>query len=101
MLKVGIITFHRAINYGAVLQTYALSKYLRECGYDVQVLDYRCKAIEDSYKVKFALNAYSIKRLLLSPFFNSKNKRLFCNADCVFTNSFHGIMFSIIFDKTY
>ena len=24
---------------------------------------------------------------------------LFCNADCVFTNSFHGTMFSIIFEK--
>lgn len=77
MLKVGIITFHRAINYGAVLQTYALSKYLRECGYDVQVLDYRCKAIEDSYKVKFALNAYSIKRLLLSPFSSGKKKKFY------------------------
>ena len=26
MKKVGIVTFHRALNYGAVLQSYALQK---------------------------------------------------------------------------
>ena len=76
MLKVAIITFHRAINYGAVLQTYALSRYLKESGYDVQVLDYRAEAIENSYKIKFGLDAYSLKRMLLSPF-SEKKKREF------------------------
>ena len=33
-MKIGIMTFHRAINYGAVLQTYALQKYLNDSGYD-------------------------------------------------------------------
>ena len=28
--KVGILTFHKAINYGAVLQAYALSSTLQE-----------------------------------------------------------------------
>lgn len=48
-MKVGILTFHRADNYGAVLQTYALYAQCRAMGYDVEVIDYRCDAIERSY----------------------------------------------------
>lgn len=29
-MKIGVITYHRAINYGAVLQTYALQEALRK-----------------------------------------------------------------------
>lgn len=76
MLKVAIITFHRAINYGAVLQAYALSKYLEESGCDVQVLDYRSNAIENSYKIYFGLDVYSLKRMILIPF-SEKKKREF------------------------
>lgn len=44
--KIGILTFHRAINYGGVLQCFALYKYLQEKGYDVDVVDYRPDYIE-------------------------------------------------------
>ena len=37
--KVGIITYHFARNYGAVLQCYALRKYLEKVGYDATVLN--------------------------------------------------------------
>lgn len=77
MLKVAIITFHRAINYGAVLQTYALSRYLKESGYNVQVLDYRADAIENSYKVKIGLDAYSLKRMFLFPFLIMKKRKFY------------------------
>lgn len=40
MRKVGIITFHLAVNYGAVLQCYALQSFLKQAGYDVKVIDY-------------------------------------------------------------
>jgi hypothetical protein len=36
---IGIITFHSANNYGAVLQCYALSKVLISWGYEVKVVD--------------------------------------------------------------
>lgn len=36
MKKIGILTFHDVINYGAVLQAYALQRYLQESGYYVQ-----------------------------------------------------------------
>lgn len=49
-MKVGIITFHRALNYGAVLQAYALQKCLLMMGVDCDIIDYRCPYIEQFYK---------------------------------------------------
>ena len=36
----GIITFHWATIYGAVLQAYALQQFLKNNGYDCQIIDY-------------------------------------------------------------
>ncbi len=48
---VGIITFHNAINYGAVLQCYALKEFLTKRGHNVQVLNYRNPYVEDYSKI--------------------------------------------------
>ena len=40
-MKVGILTFHFALNYGAVFQAYALKKALLNMGYDSHVINYR------------------------------------------------------------
>lgn len=40
-MKVGIITYHWACNYGAVLQTYALQQYLINKGYNVEIINYK------------------------------------------------------------
>lgn len=48
-MKIGIITFHRACNYGAVLQCYALLKTLENQGHIVEVIDYRQPFIEKFY----------------------------------------------------
>ena len=50
-MKIGILTFHRAHNYGAVLQCYALQEVLKRMGHDVQVIDYRQPWIEDFYSL--------------------------------------------------
>lgn len=47
-MKIGILTFHNAINYGAVLQCYALKETLSKFGHSVEVLDYRVSSIEKS-----------------------------------------------------
>ncbi|WP_257666573.1 polysaccharide pyruvyl transferase family protein [Parapedobacter tibetensis] len=39
-MKIGIITFHRAHNYGAVLQAYALKMHLVNKGHEVSFIDY-------------------------------------------------------------
>lgn len=53
--RVGILTFHRAVNYGAILQSYALQQQLRKLGLDCEIIDYRCKAIENPYS-PFSIN---------------------------------------------
>lgn len=39
-MKIGIITFHWGTNYGAVLQAFALQKYLTDIGNTVEIIDY-------------------------------------------------------------
>lgn len=46
-MKIGILTFHRAINYGAVLQAYALKETLKSLGHDAWVIDYRQPKVEN------------------------------------------------------
>ena len=53
MKKIGILTFHRAINYGACLQAYALKKYIKDQGNECDIIDYHCPAIEDFYSRVF------------------------------------------------
>lgn len=46
-MKIGIMTFHWAHNYGAALQAYALSSYLeRTLGADVRIIDFRTERQE-------------------------------------------------------
>lgn len=40
-MKIGILTFHWATNYGAVLQCYALQSYLESLGHEVIVINYK------------------------------------------------------------
>ena len=39
-MTVGIMTFHWAANYGAVLQAFALQEFLRELGFDAAIINY-------------------------------------------------------------
>ncbi len=48
--RVGIITYHRAHNFGAALQCYALQQTLRRIGYEPVVVDYHQPYIEYFYK---------------------------------------------------
>ena len=59
-MKIGILTFHRAHNYGAVLQCYALQEVLRGMGHEVEVIDYRQKWTEEVYK-PFSLVAMKVR----------------------------------------
>ena len=48
-MKVGILTFHDAHNYGVVLQAYALKKYIQKLGYEVKIINYHHETIPDGY----------------------------------------------------
>jgi hypothetical protein len=46
---VGILTFHRALNYGALLQAYALHRVLNDQGISNCIIDYKCDHFEKEY----------------------------------------------------
>ena len=51
-VSVGVLTFHNADNYGSVLQTFALQRYLElKFGLLTEVIDFRPSAQEDLYKL--------------------------------------------------
>ena len=39
-MKIGIVTFHNALNAGAVLQAYALQTFLTQIGHKVEFINY-------------------------------------------------------------
>ncbi|MBP5421599.1 MAG: polysaccharide pyruvyl transferase family protein [Paludibacteraceae bacterium] len=61
-MRIGILTFHRAHNYGAVLQCFALQQFLSYQGHTVKVIDYNKRKLWDYYswykaeEVRFALS---------------------------------------------
>lgn len=50
-MKIGILTYQRAHNYGALLQAYALRTYLHNLGHDVEIIDYWPKYHNEDYKL--------------------------------------------------
>lgn len=48
-MKIGILTYHRAHNYGALLQAYALRQFLRSQGHSVNYIDYWPEEHEAEY----------------------------------------------------
>ncbi len=50
-MKIGILTFQKAINYGAVLQLYALQKIVRKLGVDTEVINYISPKLKNDYKI--------------------------------------------------
>ena len=48
--RIGILTFHRADNYGAALQCYALQETIRTLGHYVEIINYKQPYIESFYK---------------------------------------------------
>lgn len=51
--KIGILTFHRALSYGALLQAYALQTKLFSLGIDNEIVDYSCDYMVKHYQRLF------------------------------------------------
>lgn len=52
-MKIGILTFHFADNYGAVLQTYALETYVRQLGHEVEIINYQPDYMTNGGRFRF------------------------------------------------
>jgi hypothetical protein len=82
-MKTGILTFHRALNYGAFLQAYATKSFLSSCGYEAEMVDYWPKEHAD-YVNRRRLTAkgvsgkckQAILYLLSKPLFHKRTRKM-------------------------
>jgi len=77
-MKVGILThFHKSINYGGVLQAYALCKFLNSCGHDARQILYLHKVKPISGSSLTVKEAYqkAIKRIN-KKIYRKRNRRI-------------------------
>ena len=52
-MKLGILTFHHSLNYGAMLQAKCLSNYLESLGHEVEFVDYNPPHVEKGASFSF------------------------------------------------
>ena len=62
MKKICILTFHRAINYGALLQAYALQCKIKELGIECDILDYDNLYFNEFYATSCLQKGISTKK---------------------------------------
>ncbi len=81
-MKIGILTFFDVLNYGAVLQAYALQKVLSDMGHDVFLVNFQPKTlVQPYYRVKVrslwhaTYRARLVRRLRLFPSFGKFEKK--------------------------
>lgn len=73
-MKIGTLTFHTAHNYGAMLQAYALVKYIQLQGHDAEIIDYRAEFNEKRFAPKPISHFFSLREIYNIIFRNSYQK---------------------------
>ena len=82
-MNVGILTFHNAYNYGAVLQAYATQVLVESLGHKAEVIDYHNTAIDNDYNMlkfhyrSFIGSKYKFPLYLLDRYFFWKRRKSF------------------------
>ena len=83
MFDVGLLTWHKSLNHGAILQAYASQKFLEKHGYSCSLLDYNrnIKVMEttlDKFKRRISyLNFNHLNMKLELKVWNEQKKELF------------------------
>lgn len=57
-MNIGILTFHRAYNYGAVLQAYALKTVINDMGVNAEIVDYICPQVDIDHHPKYTIKKF-------------------------------------------
>ena len=83
-MNIGILTLHSGANYGGTLQCVALYNLLKECGYDVEVIDFKPTLTASLfkrifYKVCSVRSISDVKKLV----FGKKDCRKAINTDLI------------------
>ncbi len=63
LMRVGIITFHHAYNYGAFLQAEGLYGHLRELGHEPEIVDYRHPGLEAMHERCIRYGLHPLRKL--------------------------------------
>lgn len=105
-IQVGILTEHRARNYGSCLQAIALKHATENLGYTTQIVDYRPSFIEDSFGV-FIRDLYNqskgnirsviffcVKTIMRLPFSIKREINFYC-----FREKYMGLTFDYFSDS--
>ena len=108
-MRIGILTFHYAYNYGAVLQCFALQEYVKSLPTDIQVeiIDYRAPAISNVYKWFFpsrfiCKNPFKIIKKICREFvLTCQRKKRYEAFDNFITSKFSLAPISNIIDNPY
>lgn len=58
-MKIGIITFHAAINYGAALQVFALTQFLKQQGHQPEIINY-CPTSDLQGKFRYRFRVFGL-----------------------------------------
>ena len=84
-MKIGIITFHAAMNYGSVLQAFALQEYLRSRGNDVSIIDFRSTSQRRLYPGPISFDSlYNAKRTVRRLLYDWKEVRFMARKQAAF-----------------
>lgn len=66
--KIGLLTIHDTLNYGSLLQTYALYDAIKSMKLDVELIDYKCEKIqerESTFELRDNLNLKGLVKYLM------------------------------------
>lgn len=77
--KIGILTFHKSLNYGSVLQAFALVQNLKNMGFNTEIIDYTQRNYGVNYslmKAPFSLEAikYDVIHFVFFPVLIKREK---------------------------
>lgn len=76
-MKIGIVTFHSAHNYGAVLQAWSLQEYLRQQGHQPEIVNLRLPVIDKLYRIvnktnKKVCKSWRVNRLVNEAYYRAR-----------------------------
>lgn len=87
-MKIGILTFHWGTNYGGVLQAYALQTFLKNTGFDVQIINFAPHTFRDSFvKCFYSKNPKTIFENITN-YFKERNIKQFRNKHLIQTKRY-------------
>ena len=77
MKKIGIITYHNTVNYGALLQAFALQSKIKDLGAECDIIDYHCKNIEEKENIIFPHFQFNLIKYFkkLRAFYHANKKK--------------------------